>query len=1264
MRVTASHIVDWANTKAKEAQTTLPRLVRRLCFDVETTRQLSFPAGDSTYVPGWDGVLFTERGNAWVPVGASRWEIGCDQNTSAKANKEYRKRTDQTSAEVRSASTFVFVTPRRWTEKSHWIAEQLHKGEWEDVRAYDADDLEQWLEQTPAVALQFAEELGLSGWGVESISRYWRLWSQQCSPAITPDALFMDRTVVRGSLIEKVRGALSQQSPVAPLVIRADSAEEAAAFAVAALMDSSELADQALVVTEPEGWRFVEANQQLKIAVAARAEVATTPVFRAGLLVIVPHAVGDVAGRSSGDEVMLERPNIYEFEKALIAIGMEESDATRYALSTGRSWTVFRRQRATNPAIRRPGWLDVPQSASLATLCLLGAWHADKEADRLVVERLAARPYEEIERDLRQLAQLDDAPLLSIGAVWKAKAPLELLALFGDRVTRDQLERFFSIAQEMLAAPDPQLELPDEKRYAAQVYGKVRPHSGLLFESICDALMKLAVRGPEQPGLLALGIEERMRWLVHELLDTADGERWLSLASYLPTLAEAAPDAFLNAIEKSLRLPDAPVTRLLTETSDSGLAGGRCWHAGLLWALETLAWAPRRLARVALILARLSHVTIKGNWGNKPSASLFGLFRSWLPQTAAGLQDRIKVLDLLIQREPKAAFGVLRGLVAAGPQTATPAARPKWREDDAGAGHGVTEAEMYEIHVAAKERLFQLSDGNAPRIAEMLQYTSLRDREETSRVLALMESFTLSPANDEDRETLRGALRKTIHWHRNYDDTPVAELNEWLRAVEACYERLAPVDLVLRHCWLFGSHWVELPSRERDDDIQTRGDSLAQTRTAALAEIWQALGMTGIESLIAACAEPGTVGATLAAMDFAGVRWADWVAEKGSDFTPGPHLTWCITGLLRATPTPRSAKLLQEVMALGDQQGWDAAKRGRFLVLARPERETWQLATACGPETDVAYWERVRPDYWLHNDTGDLEFVLHRLLEAKRPRTALQCCEYALERIGAKLLFSMLQQFMAGDEQEGPRLDSWHLGEMLERLEKSGEIEKKALIQLEFGLFPALGYGQEARAAALYEGIMAKPALFAELIGFLYKPEHGDREEPVTDATRAAAERAWEILHACSRQPGTQTDGSIDHDAFVRFIDTTREQCRQADRLTMCDQTLGQILAHAPADEDGSWPFSPARKVLDRQEMEEMRRGFCIGAWNKRGVTSRSPWDGGAQERDLAAYYRSQAGRVQHSHPNIAAMLEEIARDFERHGRREDVEANLRKEGY
>lgn len=1262
MRVTASQIADWANTNAKQAQADLPRWVRRLCFDSESTRQLSFPAGDSNFVPGWDGMLFSERGNAWVPAGSSRWEIGCDKDVGSKANGDYQKRTEKTPQEERSSCTFVFVTPRRWIGKSAWIKSQKSKGEWAAVAAYDADDLEQWLEQTPAVALAFSEALGLSGWGITSLAKYWDGWSKQCSPTITPEAFFTDRSDVVKTLTEKTQGLL--RSPQVGLFsIQADSVEEAAAFSVAVILGLDELADQAVVITDPQGWRFVDANPNLKIAIVARTEFAASPVIRDGLVLIVPHARGDLAAKFKGDQIVIDRPNIYDFEKALIAIGTEESDAKRYALSTGRSWTVLRRQRATNPAIQRPRWLDSPQSESLTVLCLLGAWLADSPADQQLVERLASRPYEEIERDLRQLAHLDDAPLLSIGAVWKAKSPLELLSQCGDQITRALLDRFFSVALETLSAPDPQLELPDRERWIANVHGKVHPHSGLLVESLCDSLTKLAVRGPDIAGLQALNIEERVAGLIRKLLEGADTTRWLSLASYLPTLAEAAPDEFIRVVQQSLGTTEAPVVSLITETGDSGLMG-RCWHAGLLWALESLGWATRHLAPVTLILAQLCHVPMKGNWGNKPSASLLGLYRSWFPQTAASLSDRIKVLQLLIGKEPEVAFCLLVELVEEGPQTASGAHRPKWRDDDAGAGQGATVDDMYQMLEWAGVQLLHMSAGYATRIVTVLERTLFRRPEELHRILPLTEPFIAATASDEDREVLRDAFRHIMHWHRSYDDAPPSELSSWLDQVDTRYEQLAPTDLVLRHRWLFNNDYPDLAFSSRGDDYQAHGRAIAQLRESAITEIYRAMGISGIELLAEKSSHPGLVGQVLPKVPLAEVCWFDWIMERGGELGPTDPMTACFAGLLRTLPSTLSIELLRQVIGAAEENEWPSERIARLLALGRAERQIWAVADSCNQEVSESYWRRVQLYPWADSD-DELKLGVRRLLDANRPLAALQYCQYSLDRTDPQQLYLALQKLLStGGEVDGPKISSWHLAEMLKRLETSGEIEQMALAQLEFGLFPLLRYGRETRANALFEAVMTEPELFKQLICLSFKPQSGEREEATTDANRETASRAWSVLHACTRLPGTQSNGQVDETIFNSFVDEARELCRLADRSTVADVILGQILAHAPAAADGTWPISVVKDLLDRPELEEMRRGFSTGTRNKRGVTSRSPFAGGDQERELACRFRGLSENSQFSYPNFAATLELIAKSYEHEARREDIEANLRKESF
>lgn len=106
--------------------------------------------------------------------------------------------------------------------------------------------------------------------------------------------------------------------------------------------------------------------------------------------------------------------------------------------------------------------MDKSKAAAISTLCLLGAWSGDNKADKNVVSFLADCDYEEVEKALRHLSKLDDAPVLLIGSVWKAKSALELLHLFGEQITHAELERFFDKTLEILSEPDPELELPEK----------------------------------------------------------------------------------------------------------------------------------------------------------------------------------------------------------------------------------------------------------------------------------------------------------------------------------------------------------------------------------------------------------------------------------------------------------------------------------------------------------------------------------------------------------------------------------------------------------------------------------------------------------------------------------------------------------------------------------------------------------------------------------------------------------------------------------
>ena len=152
----ASEIDNWSDTA--EAAHRLPELILHLVLATlpEPPLWIDMPSGSSVRLPGWDGLLEVGRGNAWAPGGVSGWEFSCNKEVTSKANDDYEKRTADPLGLDKAAASFVFATSRRWNGKRQWVRERREEGKWRDVRAYDADDLAIWLDESPEVTRWFA----------------------------------------------------------------------------------------------------------------------------------------------------------------------------------------------------------------------------------------------------------------------------------------------------------------------------------------------------------------------------------------------------------------------------------------------------------------------------------------------------------------------------------------------------------------------------------------------------------------------------------------------------------------------------------------------------------------------------------------------------------------------------------------------------------------------------------------------------------------------------------------------------------------------------------------------------------------------------------------------------------------------------------------------------------------------------------------------------------------------------------------------------
>src|SRR5260370_35606878 len=95
--------------------------------------------------------------------------------------------------------------------------------------------------------------------------------------------------------------------------------------------------------------------------------------------------------------------------------------------------------------------------------------------------------------------------------------------------------------------------------------------------------------------------------------------------------------------------------------------------------------------------------------------------------------------------------------------------------------------------------------------------------------------------------------------------------------------------------------------------------------------------------------------------------------------------------------------------------------------------------------------------------------------------------------------------------------------------------------------------------------------------------------EPLTEEQVQQAGNGFTLLTSFDRLPGTGPDGRVDPAALRQWVTRVLELAAASGRRKVAEALIGQILASAPADDDGTWPCQPARDLLELEELQSER---------------------------------------------------------------------------
>ncbi|MFZ0945415.1 MAG: HigA family addiction module antitoxin [Syntrophobacteraceae bacterium] len=1255
LTVKARQLEDWADNQI-DARTLLPVFLRKLVHSTGSDlRQVDFPGYDNAQRKGSDGFVEAGAATPWIPEGNSYWEFGTDQKPAAKAENDYTARLNSVDRAERATNTFVFVTPRNWPSKLAWQKRKEETGDWKAVRVFDASDLEQWLEQSVPAQIWFAEQLALPVNGYETLEQAWRRWANASEPHLVPE-IFAPSIAAYRSTFEAWLDKPSDR----PFVVAADSRDETLAF-LACLFDDKELRqfkDLAAVFTSPATLRTLVASSVPFIPIVhsrdAERELADAHC-RLHCIVFHPRNAVD-----TGADIALDLLGYDAFEKALKAMGIEGGDIDRLARESGCSPTILRRRLSKNAAIRTPAWADDDNTAkTLVPMALIGAWHAESEADREILSYVADRKYDAIEDDVARLLRFDDSPVWSTGSYRGVASKIDALFAIARMITPADLDRFFDVAEYVLSESDPALELPEGNRWAAAFYGKKRDHSGALREGICETLVILSVHGNNLfHSRLGINVEDRVAVLIHKLLTPLTLEKLLSHDHDLPRYAEAAPNEFLKIIREDLQSSD-PVVFGLLKPVDRGSLWTSPPRTGLLWALECLAWKPQNLPRVSAMLAQLSRPKIDDNWMNKPDASLQAIFRSWMPQTAASVEQRVKALAMLTKRFPDVGWEICIQQIKPGSRIGHYSYRPRWRSDASGAGQVVTHKEIDDFTRKALDLLIAWPSHDEKTLGDLVESLQGMPEDDQTKVWDLVDEWSRrggEAAKAALRERIRQFALTRLGGGRNVGKATLDHARE-------AYDVLRPHDPVIRHGWLFTNQWVQESAdeiEEEDFDFQKRHERIDRLRREAMIEIWTERSFEGVKELLTGSGAASTVGHYMASCITGFEPRVDFIRRCLSfEGDLRSKADWCLQGFFQTIEDEPRAEVLQAAA-----QGLPAEERKRVFVCAPFEASTWCLLDGYGEDMRAGYWKNVYPS-WSRHSPAELIEMIDRLLEARRPRAAFHAVHMDFKDIETSRLKRLLRDVATVDAEPAGhfKLDRYYISEALDSLDGRAGVTRDEMAQLEFLFIGALRDSKHG-IRNLESQIAQSPTLFVQAVALGFKrsdegedPPEWRNENP--EQRSAVALAAYGLLDQMKKMPGTDEYGRIDAAVLVAWLAEARRLCREYGRADIGDHCLGKLLAKAPKGETGIWPCEAVCEAMEGAASTEIGKGFHIGVLNARGAHWRG--EGGAQERELAAKYRAWAERLHFDYPNVGAVLEGIAASYEREAGWHDSEAKITK---
>lgn len=1235
MEIDRKIIEDWA--KQYSSQSDFPLLVSMMVYATLAPGDYSFiPWGSAINIGGWDGLVCSEKGAGFIPVGRSIIEFGTDDKTKTKAEHDFNTRINSKNEVIdRKQTTFIFMTPRCWKGCEKWQEEKKKEKVWKDVRVYDSRGIADLLKNMQSVTAWLARKIGLRPErGVVDAERYWIEGS--LSPVVTLNSRFF--VAGRTAQIEKLEKTMSSEIPIVGVL--ASSKEEAIDFILAAGMsfsgdNSKRFKSKAIVVEDAGALRNLPTNQHLIIIPTFEDARSLYYMAVQGNCVLIP-----LGADTDYQQVKIEltRPDKQELVSALEECGLDHDRAENTVRDATCSITAIKKELGF--FVQRAEWLNNENVSELFAALLCGRWDEKVEGDKHIIEQLTGKPYGEYRQMMVRWSGLPLSPVLQIGTTWRLVSPLSLWADLKNHL----IVNWQGLLNEVCLKVFLHSDSDTEEKYSTQL------RDGLL-----QSLIIVALHG-QRLRFIGNG-QEYVNGIVEEILRQDTSQQWKHIHSSLMMFAEAAPEVFIKYVHESLANPEHSIISLFEENKEFFFPESH--HADLLWALEGLAWAPEYLKETTELLLELTEQDPGGTLGNRPFNSLIEIYNPWVPQTSVDNKSRSIILRGFIDKQYSRMWDLLLALLPKIGMVFSFTHKPRWRQFDYELVKSNPQATLYQFISDVVDMLKTSYDGSDKKMAEIINHIEPLPHKIRKELIDWIGATvkSLKGHSAESSKALREALwYQGLQGRRDYTDFSKEELE----AIKKAYEDLVPQDVVQRDIWLFDETFPHLPIPTNDiKDIDKSNEECMRLREEACRNWLAVLGVDETIDLRRRVGEPATLGNTLARIDESEELLVKVVSllENDDDYA-----------FARSYLAEKERKIGEEAMVglykTFAGKGQSVENNVRFLCCLNQSLDLWELIETLDDEIQSEYWRRVHVLFFGPDANRSL-YAVEKLIAAGKAITALNGSWHHADRFPTAVLQKVLVKAISIPLELNATIDYMSAEAYLEELHKRTDRNEADLENLEWYYLPLMRhYPKKMDIELLIKHLNHDPEYFAELLTYFFIPDDGVSKDEIPsndeerEKMRANAERAYALFDLWKNLPGVDDEGKIDADFLSDWFEKAIKAAKTRKREKGAYIQLGKLFAQYP-EKSEHWPAMDLFALMETVKSESFFRNYECAMFNKRGFTSRGPYEGGDIERNESDYFKGLYKQCAVSYPKVAKVFNSLAKQYEGMAKEMDDEATI-----